>query len=275
MAASTPLPLIRTESLSKDYTTGATVVHALADLTLTIEAGEFVAIKGPSGSGKSTCMHLLGCLDRPTHGTYWFDGEDVSALDRDALAALRNDKIGFVFQSFNLLSRATALENVEMPLMYGRTSRRIRREKAAEALEIVGLADRKNHRPNQLSGGQMQRVAIARAIVNRPALILADEPTGALDSSTGEEILTVLKDLNRQGITIIVVTHDVNVGAHAKRILTFHDGRLGSDKKGTPRRRATKLKPSAKPKSRTAAKPTNKTARIAATPKTRAEEGQP
>ena len=233
MDAAPSLPLIKTEGLCKDYVTGSTVVHALTDLTMTIQPGDFVAIMGPSGSGKSTCMHLMGCLDTPTRGAYEFEGQSVAALDADDLAALRNDRIGFVFQSFNLLARASALENVEMPLMYGRTPRRARHARAIEALEAVGLGDRLDHRPNQLSGGQMQRVAIARAIVNRPALILADEPTGALDSQTSQEIMALLETLNEQGITVVVVTHDAEVGAHANRILTFHDGRLAGETRPT------------------------------------------
>jgi len=205
-------------------------VHALVDADIAIARGEFVAIMGPSGSGKSTCMHLLGCLDTMSAGRYWLDGEDVSALKPDALAERRNRKIGFVFQSFNLLGRASALENVELPLMYGKWDRAARRKRALAALSAVGLAERARHLPNQLSGGQMQRVAIARAIVNQPTLILADEPTGALDSRTGIEIMALFQALNGTGITVILVTHDTEVAAYAKRILRFRDGRLIDDR---------------------------------------------
>ncbi|MGH6913430.1 MAG: ABC transporter ATP-binding protein [Geminicoccales bacterium] len=222
-------PIIETNELGRDYVVGAQVVHALAGLTASIEHGEFLAIMGPSGSGKSTCMHLLGCLDTPTSGSYLFDGDCVSRLGRDALAETRNRKIGFVFQSFNLLPRATALRNVELPLMYGLRDRRTRKEMAARALAEVGLAERAHHTPAQLSGGQMQRVAIARALVNEPLLILADEPTGALDSTTGQEILALFQRLNARGITIILVTHDPGVAQAARRILRFHDGHLIGD----------------------------------------------
>ena len=224
-------PLIQTDRLSKDYQVGSDVVHALAHLTVAIDRGAFAAIMGPSGSGKSTCMHLLGCLDTPTSGRYVFDGIDVSDLPHDDLAAVRNRKIGFVFQSFNLLPRATALANVELPLMYGRAARRERRDKAAAALTAVGLADRMHHSPSQLSGGQMQRVAIARALVNDPLLLLADEPTGALDSRTGVEIMALFQDLNAQGITVIVVTHDSDVASYGDRVLSFRDGNLVDDRR--------------------------------------------
>jgi putative ABC transport system ATP-binding protein len=221
--------IIHTEGLGKEYRVGGHRVSALADLDLTVERGEFVAIVGPSGSGKSTCMHMLGCLDSPSAGRYVFDGEDVSGLPPERLARTRNRKIGFVFQFFNLLARATALRNVELPLLYAGVDRGSRRARAAEALAAVGLADRGHHLPNQLSGGQMQRVAIARAIVNRPLLLLADEPTGALDRRTGEEILRLFQELNRDGITVIIVTHDPEVAGYARRGLSFLDGRLIGD----------------------------------------------
>jgi putative ABC transport system ATP-binding protein len=222
-------PLLRTDRLSKTYHIGGGDVRALGDLTVAIPKGEMIAIMGPSGSGKSTCMNQLGCLDSPSGGSYWLDGEDVSQLDSDALANIRNEKIGFVFQQFNLLARATALDNVELPLTYGRVPRRLRHDKAAKALEAVGLGERMDHRPSQLSGGQMQRVAIARAIVNSPRVLMADEPTGALDSRTGAEIMALFQRLNAEGITVIVVTHDEHVAAHARRVLRFRDGRLVSD----------------------------------------------
>ena len=222
-------PLLRTEKLSKTYHIGGGDVRALVDFSVAIPKGEMIAIMGPSGSGKSTCMNLLGCLDSPSGGSYWLDGQDVSQLDSDALANIRNEKIGFVFQQFNLLARATALDNVELPLTYGRVPRRLRHEKAAKALDAVGLGERMDHRPSQLSGGQMQRVAIARAIVNSPQVLMADEPTGALDSRTGAEILALFQRLNGEGITVIVVTHDEHVAAHARRILRFRDGKLVSD----------------------------------------------
>lgn len=226
--------LIETEGLSKDYAVGSQAVHALVDFSVRIDRGEFVAIMGPSGSGKSTCMHLLGCLETATSGRYVFDGDDVSRLSRDELAYTRNRKVGFVFQTFNLLPRATALSNVELPLVYARMGRQERRKRAAAALEAVGLGDRAHHGPAQLSGGEMQRVAIARALVNEPALVLADEPTGALDTRTGAEIMALLADLNRGGVTVVIVTHDPEIARFANRVLRFRDGSLIGDQAGAP-----------------------------------------
>ena len=221
--------LLEIENLTKDYRLGSQVVHAVRGVSVEIERGEFVAVVGPSGSGKSTFMNLLGCLDTATSGHYTLDGDDVSSLTWDQLADTRNQKIGFVFQAFNLLPRATALENVELSLRYGRTPRRDRRAKAEVVLGAVGLADRAHHRPSQLSGGQQQRVSIARAIVNDPALILADEPTGALDTRTGVEIMSLFQRLNLDGITVVLVTHELEIARFARRILRFRDGRLIGD----------------------------------------------
>jgi putative ABC transport system ATP-binding protein len=223
--------LIVTEGLTRDYRLGPHTVHALRGVSVAIARGEFVAVMGPSGSGKSTFMNLLGCLDRPTAGRYLLDGEDVAGLSRDALARIRNTSLGFVFQQFNLLPRTSALENVELPLLYGPLAARARRARAAARLAEVGLGDRADHHPSQLSGGQQQRVAIARALVNDPAVVLADEPTGNLDTRTSVEILALLQRLNRQGLTLVVVTHEPDVAAHASRVLTFRDGRLLGDER--------------------------------------------
>jgi putative ABC transport system ATP-binding protein len=227
MAAVAAAPAIRTEGLGKVYSAGTEAeVVALRGVDLRIERGEFVAIMGPSGSGKSTLMNLVGCLDTPSAGAYFCDGVDVSTLDAEELATLRRDKIGFVFQGFHLLPRMDATDNVAMPLGYARVPPAERRERALAALASVGLADRAGHRPNELSGGQQQRVAIARALVNHPPILLADEPTGALDSKTGEEILALFKQLRDDGHTVILITHDAHVAAHADRICEMRDGEL-------------------------------------------------
>jgi ABC-type lipoprotein export system ATPase subunit len=227
-APSTALPLIVLRDVSKVYAAGQTV-HALRGVDVEIAAGEFVAIMGASGSGKSTLMNILGCLDTPTSGSYLLDGVPVQDRNADALAALRNRRMGFVFQQFNLLPRTSALENVELPLLYAGVRQPERSRRALAALQRVGLADRSSHNPAQLSGGQQQRVAIARALVNEPALILADEPTGALDSETSTEVMQLLDTLNRQGITVILVTHEADMAAWARRRLLFKDGRLVAD----------------------------------------------
>jgi putative ABC transport system ATP-binding protein len=219
------LPLIRASGLRKQHQMALTTVHALRGISLELGRGDFVAIVGPSGSGKSTLMNLLGLLDRPTGGSYFLAGQDVLELDPDQRAQVRNQRIGFIFQSFNLLARSTALENVELPLVYAGVARRERRRRAEAALESVGLDDRREHWPGQLSGGEQQRVAIARALVNDPLLILADEPTGALDSHTSLEILAELQALNEAGRTIVLVTHDPTVARHTKRIIAMRDGR--------------------------------------------------
>ena len=223
--------LIETEGLVKDYRLGPHVVHALRGVSVRIRRAEFLAVMGPSGSGKSTFMNLLGCLDTPTVGRYLLDGEDVSHLSRDALARVRNQKIGFVFQGFNLLPRVSALENVELPLLYNGTPLSERRPKARATLEAVGLADRGHHHPAQLSGGQQQRVAIARALVNNPLLILADEPTGNLDSRTSVEVMALFQELNRNGITIVLVTHEGDIAQYAGRALSFRDGKVIQDQR--------------------------------------------
>ncbi len=222
------MPLIQTQDLRKTYKMGHVEVHALRRVSIEIEAGDYLAIMGPSGSGKSTLMNLLGCLDTPSQGTYLLDGEDVSNLGPDRLAAVRSQQIGFVFQQFNLLPRATALQNVELPLVY--TGARNRRELALRSLERVGLGDRAHHRPTELSGGEQQRVAMARALVNNPNIVLADEPTGNLDSHTGEEILNVFDELNAEGITMIMVTHDPQVADRCRRTVQLVDGEIISDK---------------------------------------------
>ena len=223
--------LIRTVGLTRDYAMGVEVVRALRGVNLEIRRSEYVAIMGPSGSGKSTFMNLIGCLDTPSGGQYWLNGLEVSKMSDDELARIRNKEIGFVFQTFNLLPRATSLHNVELPLIYGGVGAKDRRDRAAAALESVGLGDRMGHKPSELSGGQRQRVAIARALVTDPSIILADEPTGNLDSQTSEEIMKVLADLNdRAGQTIVMVTHEHDIAAHAKRVVTLHDGVISSDR---------------------------------------------
>ncbi len=227
VAAADAVPVIRTRGLSKIYSAGTEAeVAALRGVDLSIARGEFVAIMGPSGSGKSTLMNLIGCLDTPSAGQYFCDGVDVSTLDKEALAKLRRDKIGFVFQGFHLLTRMDATDNVAMPLGYARVPHAERKARAREALAAVGLAERAGHRPNELSGGQQQRVAIARALVNNPPILLADEPTGALDSKTGEEILALFKRLRDDGHTVILITHDAHVAAHADRTYVMRDGEL-------------------------------------------------
>jgi putative ABC transport system ATP-binding protein len=221
--------VIQLIALQREYALGAERVQALRGATLEIRRNEYVAIMGPSGSGKSTLMNLIGCLDTPTGGEYWLNGQEVSRMPDDVLARVRNREIGFVFQTFNLLPRATALQNVELPLVYAGVAGRVRRERARRALERVGLGDRLRHRPNELSGGQRQRVAIARALVNEPSLLLADEPTGNLDSTTSAEVMRVFDVLHAQGQTIVVVTHEAEIAAHAERVVTLKDGRIAGD----------------------------------------------
>ncbi len=222
--------LIQIDHLTKVYQLGEIEVHALRGVSVHISRGEFVAIMGASGSGKSTFMNILGCLDKPTKGTYVLEGIDVGKLNRDELAAIRNKKIGFVFQGFNLLSRTSAIENVELPMFYSTVSNKLRKSKAIEALEKVGLGDRIHHYPNQLSGGQQQRVAIARSLVNDPSIILADEPTGNLDSRTSVEVMGIFQELNNHGITVILVTHEPDIAQFAKRHVIFRDGKIRADK---------------------------------------------
>ena len=227
-------PIIATRELSKTYTLGGQAVRALRKVSVTVDRGEFVAVMGPSGSGKSTFMNLLGCLDTPTKGSYLLDDEPVAGLMPDRLAELRNRKIGFVFQSFNLLPRVNALANVCLPMIYGGVHKRQRDERGRAAMARVGLAERMDHRPSQLSGGQQQRVAIARALVNQPVLILADEPTGALDSRTSLEIMALFQALNREGMTVVVVTHEPDVAGFASRLIRFRDGKVVDDRRQRP-----------------------------------------
>ncbi len=228
------MSLIRLDSICRSYDMGSETVHALRGVSLSIERGEYVAIMGPSGSGKSTLMNLLGCLDTPTSGTYELNGHSVGEMDDNELAEIRNREIGFVFQTFNLLARSTALRNVELPLIYAGMGLEERREVALAALTDVGLADRVTHRPNEMSGGQRQRVAVARALVNKPSILLADEPTGNLDTRTGEEILELFQQLSNKGNTLIVVTHEEEVARHAKRIIRVRDGLVASDEPVSP-----------------------------------------
>ena len=225
------LPVVKLENFSKTYYTGEVEVHAVRGVSLEIQPGEFVAIMGASGSGKSTMMNTIGCLDRPTSGRYLLDGVEVGLLDRDELADLRNKRIGFVFQGFNLLSRTSALENIELPMLYSRPGikGREQQERALKALDLVGLGDRADHHPSQLSGGQQQRVAIARALVNEPKLLLADEPTGNLDTHTSIEIMGIFQDLNRRGMTVVMVTHELDIARYAMRTVVMRDGRIVGD----------------------------------------------
>ncbi|MEH7120765.1 ABC transporter ATP-binding protein [Neobacillus vireti] len=219
-------PIMQISNLKKAYKLGGEIVHALNDVSIEIEKGEFLAIIGPSGSGKSTLMNMIGCLDKPQSGKYLLDGKDIFKMDDNELATIRNQKIGFIFQNFNLLMKLTAIENVELPLLYAGVSSKERRERAIQALDRVGLKDRASHLPNQLSGGQQQRVAIARALAGNPAILLADEPTGALDSKTSQEIMQIMKQLNELGHTIILITHDLEIAKQAKRMVSIQDGQL-------------------------------------------------
>ncbi|MDC0762791.1 ABC transporter ATP-binding protein [Brevibacillus sp. AG] len=232
-------PVIQIEELKKQYVIGDQEIYALRGVSLSIEEGDFVAIMGPSGSGKSSMMNVIGCLDKPTSGEFFLDGYPVSQAHDDELAVIRNQKIGFVFQNFNLLPRTTAVENVELPLLYGGTPARERREKAIRALTSVGLAERLNNKPNELSGGQQQRVSIARALVNDPVILLADEPTGALDTNTSEEIMGIFQKLNDAGKTVILVTHEPDIAEYAKRIVRFRDGQIIADEVVEDRRRVS------------------------------------
>jgi putative ABC transport system ATP-binding protein len=232
-------PVIEMHHIHKTYTMGDIDVHALRGVSMTVNGGEFVAIMGASGSGKSTTMNIIGCLDRPTKGTYILDGKDVSMLSKDERADIRNRKIGFVFQGFNLLSRTTAIENVELPMLYANIDAKERIKRATEALSAVGLAGRENNNPNQLSGGQQQRVAIARSLVNHPAIILADEPTGNLDSRTSIEVMEIFQKLNKeQGITLVLVTHEPDIAEYSSRIIMFKDGKIKTDEQVRNRRNA-------------------------------------
>ncbi|HMC95364.1 MAG TPA: ABC transporter ATP-binding protein [Polyangia bacterium] len=241
------MALIELDKVSKVYRMGDVEVHALREVSFTVEERDFVAVMGSSGSGKSTLMNIIGCLDRPTGGTYRLDGTEVSRLDRRQLAGVRNKTLGFVFQSFNLLSRTSALENVELPLLYGGVPARERHRRASEALGRVGLADRVHHRSNEMSGGQQQRVAVARALVTRPRLILADEPTGNLDSRTTVEIMVLFQELATAGITILLVTHEPDVAAYASRVVVMRDGRVRTDERQLARRAIDDLAATASP----------------------------
>jgi putative ABC transport system ATP-binding protein len=223
------VPVVAVRDVRKTYSLGETEVHALRGISVSIDAGDFVAIMGASGSGKSTFMNILGCLDRPTSGEYWLEGTDVARLNKKELARIRNQKIGFVFQGFNLLGRTTALENTELPMLYSRVAKKERESRAREALTLVGLGDRLDHFPSQMSGGQQQRVAIARALVNRPRILLADEPTGNLDSRTSVEVMEIFQKLNRDGLTIVLVTHEPDIARFTQREIVFRDGHIKRD----------------------------------------------
>jgi putative ABC transport system ATP-binding protein len=241
LSAGSPDAVVRADDIHKYYELGETRVHALRGVSLSVERGGFVAIMGASGSGKSTFMNILGCLDRPSSGRYVLEGTDVADLDKKQLAAIRSQRLGFVFQGFHLLPRTTALENVELPTLYAPVDRQERERRARTALELVGLADRARHFPSQLSGGQQQRVAIARALVNHPSLLLADEPTGNLDSHTSVEIMEILQDLNEGGLTIILVTHEHDIAQFAKRVIVFRDGRVRKDERVSIPARASEV----------------------------------